>query len=326
MVREAAHEIDLAAADWVAKADRGLSAEEERVFERWLTEDPRRSGAYGRMRAIFLYADKAKALGPEFDSARFRPAGAAMDPSRRRLLLGGGGVIAAGLAAGVFAAEGGLRGDQRFSTRRGELVVTPLADGSVMTLNTASLAKVSFLPDRRIVRLIRGEALFDVARDAARPFLVEAGETIVRAAAASFTVSRIERAPVEILVRTGAVEITRRAASPASSLTAHAGMHVVAPTHQRAAIAAATLKETEVGRLLAWRDGRIAFQGETLAEAADQFARYSNTRILFADESIAAERITGLFQANDPVGFAQAVAASFDLKAHVEAGVVRLSR
>jgi len=59
---------------------------------------------------------------------------------------------------------------------------------------------------------------------------------------------------------------------------------------------------------LAWKDGRLAFEGETLAQAASEFARYSDTRIVIDDPALAHEAITGLYQSNDPVGFARAAA------------------
>jgi transmembrane sensor len=67
-------------------------------------------------------------------------------------------------------------------------------------------------------------------------------------------------------------------------------------------------------RELAWREGKIAFEGERLDQAAAQFARYSRTRIAIPDPALAAEPVSGLFAAADPVGFSRAVAAIFDAK------------
>ena len=93
-----------------------------------------------------------------------------------------------------------------------------------------------------------------------------------------------------------------------------------------APIAPVKLSRDEVTRELAWKAGRIAFEGETLADAAQAFERYSDTRIIIQDPSIGREEITGLFASNDPVGFARAAALSLDLKATVGPNEVRISR
>lgn len=327
MSRETAQEIDLAAADWAARVDRGLSADEEQALDAWLADDPRRVGAYGRMRAVALHSERARALGPGFDAANFvDPAPAPVTLSRRRMLLGGG-AIAAGIGGAVALALGlNLRG-VRYNTRLGEVKVTPLADGSVMTLNTASRVSVSFSDRERRIHLLEGEALFDVAKDPSRPFIVDAGDARVRAVGTSFTVRRLADAPVQVLVREGVVEVDRDApAAGARPVRLVANTRAVVSASPTVAVSAVAIAPTDIGRELAWREGRIAFEGETLSQAAEQFARYSDTRIVIDDPAIAREEITGLFQANDPVGFAQAVATSFNLRAEVGAGEVRLRR
>lgn len=81
-----------------------------------------------------------------------------------------------------------------------------------------------------------------------------------------------------------------------------------------------------IERALAWRDKRIAFQNETLRAAAAEFARFSDTRIEIADPAVAALRITGLFQADDPAAFARAAAISLNLNAVIGSSLIRLGR
>lgn len=323
MSRETAQEIDLKAADWAARVDRGLSPEEERVLDAWLATDPRRLGAYGKVLAIAAHSERARALAPNFDPAKF---GTRAKPavSRRALLMGGGGAIAASIAG--LTVVGLVGRGQTYNTRLGEVKVTPLADGSVMTLNTASRVVVEFSDTQRSIRLLEGEALFDVAKDAGRPFLVDAGETQVRAIGTSFTVRRLGDAPIQVLVREGVVEVNRHAASATFRPVRATANTRVLSSASSTSVAAAPVEPAAIRRELAWREGRIAFQGETLGQAAAQFSRYSETRIAIDDPAIAAEQVTGLFQANDPVGFAQAVASSFGLHADVGAGEVRLRR
>lgn len=327
MFRETAQQIDLEAADWAARVDRGLSPDEEQALDAWLAGDPRRVGAYGKVRAMAVHTERARGLAPNFDPAKFQTRATRPAFSRRGVLLAGGGAIAASVAGVAVVGLSLMDRGQRYNTRLGEVKVTPLADGSVMTLNTASRVVVNFSDTQRSIRLLEGEALFDVAKDAARPFVVFAGDTLVRAVGTSFTVRRLGDAPVQVLVREGVVEVGRRAgAATAQPVRVNTNTRAVASSSSGAAIMAAPVAPAVIGRELAWREGRIAFEGETLGQAAAQFSRYSETRIVINDPAIAAEEITGLFQANDPVGFAQAIAASFELRAEVGAGEVRLSR
>jgi transmembrane sensor len=81
-----------------------------------------------------------------------------------------------------------------------------------------------------------------------------------------------------------------------------------------------------VTRELAWREGQLAFQGESLKQAAEIFARYSDTRIQIRDPALAREPVTGLFAANDPVGFSRAIARVFDARLERDGDDVVLTR
>ncbi|MFC5345564.1 FecR domain-containing protein [Brevundimonas staleyi] len=322
MPRETAQEIDRAAADWVARVDRDLTPQEAERLDVWLAGDDRRAGAYGRLRALALQTERARALAPGF-SGSTTGAPRRTGLPRRHLLTGAGGALAAGLAGVGLFGLAARRGTVR--TRLGEVRVVPLADGSVMTLNTDTLVRVSYSGERRLIDLVEGEALFDVAPDPARPFIVDAGATQARAVGTSFTVRRLGDEPVEVLVREGVVEVERRGkARPPVRISAD--VRATSPVDQTSPVMTTIVGAGAVGRELAWREGRIAFEGETLGQAAAKFARYSETRIVIDDPRIAAEEITGLFQANDPVGFTRAVASSFGLKAEVGEGEVRLIR
>lgn len=324
MTREPSQEIDAAAALWAARIDRGtLSAEDEARLEAWMAADDRRRGAFMRMRAIALHSERARALGPQFDPDAFVEREESAPPSfgRRRLLwLGASAVAACAVAAiGLGLAPSG----QSFDTRLGEVRVVTLADGSVVTLNTSTRIDVRQSDGRRLVSLEEGEALFDVAHDPDRPFIVEAGGTSIRAVGTSFIVKRLASSPVEIMVREGVVEVAREASSRPVRMAANTRM---VATETGASLRPADIAPEEVTREIAWRSGRLAFEGETLAQAADAFARYSDIRIVIDDPAVGREEITGLFAANDPVSFARAAATSLELEATIGPGEVRLSR
>jgi transmembrane sensor len=241
----------------------------------------------------------------------------------RRQWVAGGGAIAASLAGvGVYLGASRHAG---YSTRKGEKQVVSLDDGSVMTLNTDTRLEVRFTNDRRLIRLIDGEALFDVAKDRERPFVVIARNAEVRAVGTSFTVSNVDSAPVEVLVREGIVDVTRPnlPQQPPTRLLANSRAIVARDT---GAVAVAHVDDAELGTDLAWKDGKIVFHGETLAAAAARFSRYSDIGIVIVDPGLGAEKVAGVFNANDPIGFAKSMALSLNATAEVRADVVRLAR
>ncbi len=316
-VRETSQVIDAQAADWAARVDGGpLSAAEQAELDAWLAGDSRRLGAYAKARAVFAHVQRARALGPDYDAAEFAAA-PAPGVNRRALWMGGAAAAAVAASVGVGAQ---LRGS-RLRTRLGEVRLAPLPDGSSMTLNTNSRVSVHFTEGLRRVRLIEGEALFDVAKDPARPFVVEAAGTEVRAVGTSFTVSRLPDRPVQVLVREGVVEVGRPAAEPV-----RIGANTRAVAARGGAVDASAVTPSEIARELVWREGFLSFEDVSLAQAAAEFARYSETRIVVDDPAIARETVTGLYSANNPSGFAKAVAAALDLEVEDGAGEVRLRR
>ena len=216
--RETSAEIDAAAAEWAVRVDHApLDEAAQAEFDAWLAGESRRLGAYARARAMLAHARRAKALGPHFDPEAFKqqalaasasptPLAAGFDaaqipdaaeaehansrPTRRRFLwLGGSAAVAATVVGMVgFSYQAAAH---TYTTRRGEIRLIPLADGSSMTLNTESTARVSYTDAARRVELVEGEALFDVVHDPKRVFVVTVGDTHVRAIGTSFSVSRL---------------------------------------------------------------------------------------------------------------------------------------
>ncbi len=312
--RETSRAVDDAAAVWAGRIDRGpLSAADDAALAAWLSSDPRRLGALARAQALYDRSDAARALGPEFDPAPFK-AKPAIRPSRRNLIGWGGGAIAAGLVAGVGALTVSSYASRAYASQRGEVRLIPLDDGSAITLNTDSKIRVR----RRAVELLRGEALFEVA-SSERPFVVSADALSVVATNAAFVVKAITGEPVSVVVREGQVSVTDRR----GRLRLGANQQMAASSKQ---IQAETVAPAILARQLAWREGKIAFEGETMAQAAREFARYSDMRLVIDDPALAQEPVSGLFAANDPVSFARSASQAFGARLDIEGRTVRLSR
>lgn len=316
--RETSQAIDAAAADWAAREDKGpLSDAESEALSSWLAGDPRRPGALIRARAVYLRTEAARALGRDFDPEVFaRPVAQAQAPSARRknaLLVTGAAaacVFMAAMAGSSFLAP------QALATELGEVRLVPLEDGSSVMLNTLTRVKVRYSRDQRAVQLLEGEVDFRIVPDDARDFIVSVGANEIKAKDASFRVKHIDGGALEILVYRGEVEVSGKTATPAGVLI-ESNTQLSLPSRRASSQGGETLSYVppdDVKRALAWRDGKLAFEGETLAAAAASFRRYSATAILIEDPDLAQETVVGLFAANDPVGFSKAIEEVFDAK------------
>jgi transmembrane sensor len=316
--RESSADIDAAAAAWAARVDRGALSDADRTaLEAWAAQDPRRAGAYAKALAVSAHLDRAAGLGADFLPAA-HPAARAAD--RRRLLVTGG-MLAAASVVGAFG-YGAVSLKGRVTTAKGDIRRAPLADGSAVTLNTDTAIRAAFDGRMRRVDLLRGEALFDVAKDPARPFVVVAGDVRVRAVGTSFTVRTHADGQVGVIVREGVVEVWRGDRGEPVRLSAEHAVRVA----DAGVLAPVVVGAAAVDRAMAWRQGQIDLDGLTLGQAADEFARYSDRHIVIDDPTVARLKMTGLFSASDPDGFAKAAALSLGLTATPAPDGVRLSR
>ncbi len=166
-----------------------------------------------------------------------------------------------------------------------------------------------------------------MARDEKRPFVVEVNgrppEHCRRrgSGSASWTPD-----PVDVLVNQGEVDVSAAALTRLANPVALRGQYAADPVQWSRTRRSGSRRST-VTRELAWREGKLAFEGETLKQAADTFARYSQTRIVRSTtRALAREPVTGLFAANDPVGFSRAIARVFDARLEQQGDSVVLTR
>ncbi|MHB1205629.1 MAG: FecR family protein [Rhodospirillaceae bacterium] len=324
-------ELDVIAAQWVARVDRGsLTAAEAGDLERWLAASTRHRGAYARAQAAFAYMDTDLAQAMKQAPAPFswNAVSVVASPyregiSRRRLLWAGGvaAAAAASVAAFVFRADAPV---VNYSAQRGEIRFVPLADGSLITLDTASTVAVRYTRGVRNVELVAGRALFNVAKDKSRPFVVMAGGLKVQAVGTSFAVRNVDAHPPEVLVQEGIVDVGRQ--TEKAPVRVGANMRVVASAASGPGLHVVSVDPAAVSRELAWREGMLSFEDVSLASAAEEFARYSDTRIIVADPQLQLVTITGVFSARNPQGFAHAAALSLGLKISGNGTEIELKR
>lgn len=227
--------------------------------------------------------------------------------------------LAASVAAvAVLAGAGGLYVLERssgevYSTKVGEFHRVPLSDGSSVALNTDSAVRVRYTSSVRRVEVLRGEALFQVAKNTERPFDVVVGDTTLRAVGTAFSVRLHDENSdnrVDVVVSEGRVAINppSRQTYPAGTVATVRNGRVTATNHPLA----------DITSRLAWTEGRLVFQGEKLSDVVKEINRYNLRQFEVTDPDIASLRVGGTFMANDAEGFAKVLDRSFGIKSRVE--------
>lgn len=175
---------------------------------------------------------------------------------------------------------------QHYATAAGEHRQLTLADGTELTLNTRTVAEVEWHLRTRQVRLVDGEALFDVAHSTWRPFLVRAGDTTVRVVGTVFNVRR-DDPRVTVTVLRGRVHV-ENASGDAMLLSAQQ----VAESAGGMLTARATL---DPAAAIAWKDGRLMFDRTPLAQALADINRYRTAPVTLTDPALGRLQISGVF-------------------------------
>lgn len=325
------------AARWFARRRQGLRPQEDAEFSAWLEADPEHRTAYDGMTRAWEIAGAA-AVEPAIAAMRSEALMLRSEPRRRSPLLGAG--IAAALVAMIgagsyqFLNQAGAppshtvqnTGMRLIQTAVGERSTVTLEDGSVVTLNTASRLQVRFAAGRRDVVLLAGQALFQVAKDHSRPFVVTAGDRQVVAIGTEFEV-RLDKREVRVALLEGRVRVEPIARkdgvsqsprmTPASVL--EPGEQLVAALSGRVSVRA-----TDVGELTGWREGRVRFDETPLADAVAEMNRYSLKPIVITDPRIASIRVSGAFRTGQSNSFVDSISEVFPVRSETGADAIRL--
>jgi transmembrane sensor len=318
--RETAPDIDRIATEWVARMDRApLSADETAELKQWLAGDRRRRGAFMRAKAIWMRSESARALGPQYNPEDFQPPVTARIAPRSRFIKWSGALAASFVLVVILVAT--VTMPTAYATSKGEMRTVPLGNGTTVTLNTDTRIKVYADEGQRRVRVVHGEVLIEGA-GATVPTMVDVGEKHLEASGATFVVRKLEDQPAEVLVQDGRVVLAEPTQLSAFPLPPNTSTSL--PEGKEWQLTA--LSFGQMGRELAWREGKLALQGETLAEAVAVYARYSDTPIVIADPELAKMQVTGLFAVNNPLGFSHAVANVFNAEVHQQDGRIVIAR
>ncbi len=202
---------------------------------------------------------------------------------RRRAPMVAAGIVA--LLGAVLWADPAWH-TQRYVTAAGERQHLTLPDGSDLTLNTRTVAEVEWHLRSRQVRLVDGEALFDVRHSTWRPFVVRAGKTTVRVVGTAFNVRRADPR-VTVTVLRGRVHM-EEASGDAVLLTARQAAESFNGTLTARAA-------PDLSAAIAWKDGKLMFDRTPLAQAVADINRYRATPAVLTDPALGRLQISGVF-------------------------------
>lgn len=312
MVRDTARspaDVEAEAAAWLARLHGPhRSADTDAALKAWLKADRAHEEAFGRATEIWD-------MLPGIDEA----APIAERRSRHVVLA-----LAASLL--LLLSIGGLytlfNRPPVHETAVGEQQVVMLNDGTRVSLNTNSRISVIYSHGERRVRLDRGEAMFEVTHNPARPFIVESGDEQVRALGTTFIVRRDGNARTAVTLIEGRVEVTQpnQAGTPRIAVLTPGQRVTVTAT------AGAALDRPSIEALTAWRRGEVVFDDTSLLDAAEELNRYNAEHLVIADPSLASLRISGVFSTGDLEEVARAIAVLHHLRAHREGGEIQLTQ
>ena len=302
------------ASEWVALlASEDASAEDRERCTAWLNEDPANQAAFDELNhtlnRVVAMGDRFRSTVVEGDSVTIADN---VSPSRKGYPRRKWFVWTAAAAAVIVAAVGvvmlgELQKAKLYRTDVGQQTTFTLSDWSTVQLNTDTELLVTFTDDARNIALRRGEAFFDVAHDSNRPFVVEAGLGSIRAVGTGFVV-RVDRDVVAVTVTEGIVELKHesqtsgRSAEPderADAVPAAKLGEGYRVEYDRRVGSPAVVAPEELDRDLAWRQGLLIFENQTLEEVLHEVGRYTETRLIIADSKLIELRVGGAFRSDD---------------------------
>ena len=321
------------------------SEEEERQVDAWLAEDPDHYELLERLRRIWAASEMARPqdrpsaeakskdrerllreIGAQQDAAptdrearprEARAAGRLTAPFRTRaaqallavLLLVGGALLYTQMGSGWGSSD--APAPQNFVTARGERDTVRLDDGTRvwLSVDTELAVPTRFDDEQRHVEL-SGEAYFEVAPDANRPFTVRSGPAQVRVLGTKFGVTAYPAdSSVQVVVREGSVAVAPEATRPEASTTLRSGQLGTLSASARRV----TTRTVDASAYLGWLERRLDFHNAPLPEVARRLERWYDVEVRLQDKALTSRRLTASFDDTSAESVAQIIATTLGI-------------
>ncbi len=311
-------DLDQVAERWVVRLRAADCSEEERkAFERWRAADPRHDRAHRAAQALWSGL-AGLAEDPQMQAWRRQAQRSSQDAlharRRRGLLFAGAGALAAGVLGVALLPQWwpGSAPAERYITARGEQRSIVLADGSQLQLNTETVLQVRMGRRARELVLEQGEAIFQVAHDARRPFRVQVGSAAVTALGTRFNIRMREgdEAAVTLLEGSVAIESTdppqSRKLVPGQRLTMLGG--------------AWRTEAADLETAASWTEGRLVFKSVPLAQVVAEVNRYGPGMLVLGAPELGQLNVSGVFRIGEPARMLRALEHAFPVRAEPRSG------
>jgi transmembrane sensor len=302
----AQHDVNELAIEWLVKLRSGnLSEHDARAFADWLAQDGAHAASFAKAEAFLSEMTVAVNLPRPLDgeikpdaltnaqgTMVIKPIASRKSWLAIPIALAAAWLVAVGL---VLPSQSDVWDDllSDYHTRTGEIRDVTLADGSHLQLNTNTAVSVRFSNHRRLVTLHHGQARFSVAKDAARPFEVEANSLTFRALGTVFDVYKQSHA-INVIVQEHA--ITARVREDNKTVTIQAGQQ----WRYQGELDLPQPVTINLAQASAWQQHRLFINDRPLSELIEEVGRYRLGRIYLADKQLNNLRVTGVFPLDNP--------------------------
>ena len=298
------------ASEWLVLMQSGeMTAEDQLRFNVWLSEHQDHRQAYQQLRATWQGLGKlsataeGRALKHSVSDKPFwmqpgKGLSAIISRLREQLAFRRSlgylsvalvSIIAVGL---LFIQQPDSSAVNFYATQTGEIQKITLADGSLITLGAKSKIRARIGKADRHVELIQGEAFFDIAKDASKPFFVAADEVLIEVVGTQFNVLK-RHASINVSVLEGIVNVSEQnnqvsASQPNSDVLLTAGQQVIKQQNAHFEQVA----DVDVEELGLWRSGRLVFNETSLIDVIDDASRYFDGNFSMQLDQLANEKVT----------------------------------
>ena len=324
--------VEIAASKWLARMDRGLTAEEQDQYTEWLAKDAAHRKAMARYQMDWEDYDRLAGIHlkghPRIDPDLLAPGHLPPRKGRKliRNILGFSAIPFTALAAFVFYVtltqpkdSSGLN-LQPAVELLARIEQRTLEDGTVIEINRGAVVESDYTGLERLVYLKKGEASFDVAKGPGRPFIVKVAGVDVRAVGTNFSV-RLSEDEVDVIVTEGKVQV-KPAVSPL--VLEHPGAETFLEFGQRAkvnlhaeslVVEVTSIDQMEIEEVHLWQPRLLDYDQILLGEIVDEFNRRNPIQVVLNDPSLETISLSSSFWSDNVEGFVRLMESSFDMEA-----------
>ena len=310
------------ATEWIARLDAGnMTTNDLKKLKTWLEQSPLHIEEIEYAADVWDELDVLR----EYREIIIAPGRSLLDRFKFPAAIAASLVVLSmGLlfVSGYFQSDSGTLPVQIYETELGEQKALRMPDGSNIRMNTASKLKVEYETSARIVYLEQGEAFFDVQADGQRPFMVETPKGVITAVGTAFAV-RLGELDMQVTVNEGVVKLSRRQQDETNANDVSSPLVQEEPVMLAAGQTAsfdkklnsiATLEPRKIIQRLAWRDGMLIFEGDTLESVINEVSRYTPIAIHISDPVLEQLRIGGYFRIGEIDSLLKALETGFGVR------------